>query len=321
MTTRAPADLNALRLPELYDALHCEQRLSHLLDQAIDEDMGGDLREGDITSLAALGQESRHAEAALVAREHVVMAGAHTIPVVVRRLAPSVEHLVLASDGESHEPGHTLATLRGPLVQILRAERILLNIVTRLCSVATETGRFVSLAHFASPRCDVYDTRKTLPGWRSLDKYAVRCGGGKNHRIGLYDAVLLKDNHLAGVPLDALATFVRQTAQRARAARPLRFVQVEVDTMDQLEQVLTLEEGVLDIVLLDNMDERQVADAARLRDERAPWVELEASGGVTLDNVAEIASTGVDRISVGAITHSVPSVDLSLEVDRGRAAG
>jgi nicotinate-nucleotide pyrophosphorylase (carboxylating) len=319
--SRPPADLNALPLASLYDALHCEQRLGHLLDQAVDEDMGGDLRDGDITSLASIGDENRRVEAALAVREKCVMAGAHAIPAVVHRLAPNVEHLVLASDGATIEAPHTIATLTGPLTQILRTERILLNIVTRLCSVATETSRYVALARFASPKVEIYDTRKTLPGWRSLDKYAVRCGGGKNHRIGLYDAVLLKDNHLAGVPIDAIATFVRQTAQRARAARPLRFVQVEVDTFEQLEQVLLIEEGVVDIVLVDNMTDAELADAARLRDERAPWIELEASGGVTLDNVAEIASTGVDRISVGAITHSVPSVDLGLDIAHARVPG
>jgi nicotinate-nucleotide pyrophosphorylase (carboxylating) len=169
-------------------------------------------------------------------------------------------------------------------------------------------------------RAAICDTRKTVPGLRTLQKYATRCGGATLHRIGLFDAVLLKDNHLGAFAAGTLAERVRQAARSARAAGPVAFVECEVDSLAQLDELLALEQGVLDMVLLDNMGPATLAEAVRRRDARAPHVQLEASGGVRLDTVRAIAESGVDRISVGAITHSAPALDLGLDLDMVEAA-
>jgi nicotinate-nucleotide pyrophosphorylase (carboxylating) len=205
-----------------------------------------------------------------------------------------------------------LLRIRGPLRAILSAERVVLNFLQRMSGVATYTHRFVR-------RCDgtrarIYDTRKTLPGWRALDKYAVRCGGGQNHRIGLHDGLLVKDNHLASLPLRQIAPALQPIVARSRAEDPGRLVEVEVDSLDQLREVLRVD-GI-DVILLDNMDCPTMEQAVLMRDAAGKQaVQLEASGGVTLETVRPIALTGVDRIAVGAITHSAPALDISLEVE------
>jgi nicotinate-nucleotide pyrophosphorylase (carboxylating) len=198
-----------------------------------------------------------------------------------------------------------LATVTGPLRAILAAERTALNFLQRLSGVATLTHKFV--AAIEGFRTQVLDTRKTTPGWRRLEKYAVRAGGGTNHRFGLHDAILIKDNHLAGLGGD-----VRRAVEAARAATGNGRVpvEVEVDTLEQLESALSAR---ADIVLLDNMTLDQLRSAVEHRDSIAPEVKLEASGGVTLTTVRDIAATGVDRISVGAITHSAPALDIGLD--------
>jgi nicotinate-nucleotide pyrophosphorylase (carboxylating) len=209
-----------------------------------------------------------------------------------------------------------LATLAGPARSLLTTERVLLNLLSRLSGIATLTRRYVDAVAGLPVR--IYDTRKTTPGWRRLEKYAVRQGGGWNHRSGLFDAVLIKDNHLAvaaaaGSNLSP-AEAVRQVRRSLDTAGPTtaasKILEVEVDTLEQLSQVLP---NGPDIVLLDNMTLAQLRQAVALRNSAAPGVALEASGGVNLSTVGEIARTGVDRISVGALTHSAVALDIGLD--------
>jgi nicotinate-nucleotide pyrophosphorylase (carboxylating) len=224
-----------------------------------------------------------------------------------------------AKDGCPVTAGGCVAELVGPRAAILTTERTLLNFLGRLSGVATQTQRYIAAARSTNPLVQVLDTRKTLPGWRELDKYAVRCGGGTNHRFGLHDAVLLKDNHLAGVPTEQWSAKLVDLLNRIPRESPPAFIEVEVDTLAQLEQVLAV--PGIDIVLLDNFNLEALRNAVALcgaiPPDRRP--QLEASGGVTLDSIAAIAATGVDRISVGALTHSAVQLDfgLDLEDDRG----
>ncbi len=206
-----------------------------------------------------------------------------------------------------------LMRVRGPMRSLLTAERIILNFLQRMSGVATIAQKFVR--RVAGTGAGIYDTRKTIPGHRLLDKYAVRCGGGFNHRIGLYDGLLVKDNHLAGRPLRELAGYLSPIVARSRAEDAARFVEVEVDTLEQLNEVLKVD-GI-DVILLDNMDCPRMQTAVELRDKagKKGKVALEASGGVTLETVRTIALTGVERIAVGAITHSAPALDIGLDVE------
>lgn len=206
----------------------------------------------------------------------------------------------------------TLGTLAGPLGSILSAERVFLNFLQRLSGVATATRAYVDAVSGTGAR--VFDTRKTTPGWRSLDKYAVRCGGGANHRTGLFDAVLIKDNHLAGVAPERLAGTIFEMLNRMHAVPIVpSFVEVEADTMAQAEALFAV--TGIDVVLLDNFSCENLRRAVALRDALGlrGKVELEASGGITLETIRAVAETGVERISVGAITHGAGSLDLSLE--------
>jgi nicotinate-nucleotide pyrophosphorylase (carboxylating) len=224
----------------------------------------------------------------------------------------------LVEDGAQIAPGQTLAVVTGPARTLLAAERPLLNLLCHLSGIATLTRRYVEAVR--GTRARVYDTRKTLPGWRLLEKYAVRAGGGYNHRMGLYDGVLIKDNHLAlGMELCSGRYAPAEAVRRAReflAAAPQGdprrelLVEIEVEALEALPDVLA---AGPDLVLLDNLPPGELKQAAIMRNELAPHVELEASGGITLDNVAEVAATGVDRISVGALTHSAAWLDLGLD--------
>ena len=206
-----------------------------------------------------------------------------------------------------------LLRVRGPMRSLLSAERVVLNFLQHMSGVATHTQRFAR--RVAGTGARIYDTRKTVPGMRHLDKYAVRCGGGFNHRVGLYDGLLIKDNHLAHVPTKDLAAFLAGVVGTSRSEDPARLVEVEVDNLEQLREVLKVD-GV-QVVLLDNMDCPNMEAAVALRDRagRKGQVELEASGGVTLETVRSIAATGVERIAVGAITHSAPALDIGLDVE------
>ena len=206
-----------------------------------------------------------------------------------------------------------LLRLRGPMRSLLAAERVILNFLQHLGGVATQTQRFVR--RVAGTHAKIYDTRKTIPGFRLLDKYAVKCGGGMNHRMGLYDGLLVKDNHIAATPLRDLTSFLSQTIARSRAENPARFIEVEVDTLEQLREVLKVDG--MHAILLDNMDCPRMEEAVILRNSagKKGAVDLEASGGVTLETVRQIALTGIERIAVGALTHSAIALDIGLDVE------
>jgi nicotinate-nucleotide pyrophosphorylase (carboxylating) len=305
-------DLNALPLPHLYAELASTGLVRRLLELARDEDLGS--TGIDVTTRAARGDAGAIMQAVVRARQACVIAGLAAADDVLDVMGVEAEARQLIADGDRADAGQSILELTGPASTLLAAERTLLNLLGRLSGVATTTARYVQALHSQAPESDavLVDTRKTTPGMRVLEKYAVRCGGGMCHRIGLHDAVLLKDNHLAGVAVDALAAFVRRAADTARSAGQVRFVEVEVDTLEQFEALLSLPVGIIDIILLDNMSLGQLERAVSMRHADGPL--LEASGGVTLETIGAIARTGVDRISVGALTHGAVSVDLGLDV-------
>lgn len=276
-----------------------------LLTVSLREDLG---REGDITTLAFLPPD-QIGSVKIVSRQQGVTAGLPLAESVWQLLDPSVKVERHLPDGSLVQPGSVIATITGKVQILLAGERAALNFMTHLSGIASLTARFV--AAIGGTRAHIYDTRKTLPGWRILAKYAVRAGGGRNHRMGLFDAVLIKDNHLAAwKAADSQRTIASAvTAARSHVAAGT-IVEVEVDTLAQLQDALT---AAPDIVLLDNMGPGLLREAVALRNQQAPQVQLEASGGINLHNVAAIAETGIERISVGALTHSAPSLDLGLD--------
>lgn len=274
---------------EIHDAVRC----------ALREDVGT----GDVTTLACVPPE-RTARAVLCAREPLVLAGLAFAREAFRQESPNVRFLEPHQDGDRLQAGEVALEVSGPSRALLTAERVALNYVQRLSGVATATSRFVEAVHGTQAR--ILDTRKTTPGWRRFEKYAVACGGGTNHRTGLHDLVLIKDNHLAALA-DATPNPIAAAVRGARAAWPALRVEVEVDTLAQLDQAVA---AGADIILLDNMSLQDLRDAVQRVGGRA---QTEASGGVRLDTVRAIAETGVDFISVGAITHSARAVDLGLD--------
>lgn len=304
--TRNNTDWNALKLPALFDAL-ARADAEHAVTRALAEDLGD---AGDVTSSASLSP-SLVGRATIVSRADGVLAGLRVAEIVAARAGLRIA--LHADDGARLARGTRVATLEGPYAALLAHERTILNFLTLLSGNATLAARFVDAVR--GTRAQICDTRKTVPGLRTLQKYATRCGGATLHRIGLFDAVLLKDNHLGAFATGTLAARVRAAASTARARAPIAFVECEVDSLAQLDELLALEAGVLDMILLDNMDPATLAEAVRRRDVRAPRVLLEASGGVRLDTVRTIAESGVDRISVGAITHSASALDLGLDFD------
>jgi len=278
-----------------------------LLDLALREDLDG---LGDITSAATIPIQAR-GTGRLVARAPGILAGLPVIAMLTEGFELGPLWQPLRSDGDPVAAGEVFATVSGSVRSILALERTALNFLQRLSGVASLTARFVEAVRGTS--AVVLDTRKTTPGWRVLEKYAVRCGGGRNHRMGLYDAVLIKDNHLAWLEHRAGTDPITAAVAAARAhAPPGTVLEIEVETLEQLERALRCGP---DIILLDNLGAEMVAEAVRMRDAIAPGVELEASGGVTLARAAELARTGVDRISVGALTHSAPALDIALDLD------
>ena len=261
-----------------------------------------DLGPGDLTSRYFVGEEQRSAR--IFAKERAIAAGIGTGAEVFRRVDPQLKVRVVREDGAALAKGDTVLEISGPVRSILTAERVALNFIQRLSGTATLTRRFVEAV--AGTRARILDTRKTTPGLRALEKAAVVAGGGVNHRFGLYDMVMVKDNHLAADrPTDHLPAAIRAF----RAEHPGIRVELEADTLEQVRRFLTFS-GV-DVILLDNMTCAQMAEAVALG---AGRVQFEASGGVTLATVAAIAATGVDFISVGALTHSAPAIDFSLEL-------
>jgi nicotinate-nucleotide pyrophosphorylase (carboxylating) len=273
---------------------------SRLLDLALAEDIGG----GDVTTALTVPAEQR-ASGRLLAKAAGVISGIEVAGEVFRRVDPAIAFTPLVADGDAVAAMTPIATVEGPARSLLTAERVALNLLQRLSGVATVTARYVEAVRETNAR--IVDTRKTTPGLRALEKAAVRHGGGHNHRFGLTDGVLIKDNHLAAVGgADRVARAVCLAQQGA--PHTLR-IEIEVTTLDELAQAL---EAGADVVLLDNMD---VAAMRKAVAQTAGRALLEASGGVTLESVAEIAATGVDLISVGALTHSAPALDISLDLD------
>jgi nicotinate-nucleotide pyrophosphorylase (carboxylating) len=280
---------------------HEAQACGRLIDLALAEDLG---KEGDRTSLVTI-PETTQGTAAFVARSPGVLAGLPAAGMVIHAIDPTLTFTVVIPDGSRIPKNALLGRVSGPLRSILAAERTALNFLQRLSGIASLTHKYVDEA--AGYRAQILDTRKTTPGWRLLEKYAVRMGGGTNHRLGLFDGILIKDNHLAGLGGD-----VRKAVEAARSYSNNEglSVEVEVDTLEQLKTALDVK---ADIVLLDNMSTDQLRAAVALRNDLSPGVRLEASGGVNLGTVREIAATGVDRISVGALTHSAPALDIALD--------
>jgi nicotinate-nucleotide pyrophosphorylase (carboxylating) len=278
-----------------------------LIELALAEDLGDHATaDGDVTSFSLIPPDLV-GKANFVARSAGVIAGLSAVALVLQAVSPQLKLKPCVSDGASLTAGQHLASVVGPIHLLLAAERTALNFLQRLSGIATLTRRYVDA--IAGLPGKILDTRKTTPGWRLLEKYAVRCGGGHNHRLGLYDQFLIKDNHLAAGQQRKLSIGEAIHQARAGAALP---VEIEVDTLAQLSEALA---AAPDIVLLDNMPMDQLGEAVRWRQKCASKVLLEASGGINLDTVRAIAETGVDRISVGALTHSAPALDIGLDYD------
>jgi nicotinate-nucleotide pyrophosphorylase (carboxylating) len=287
------------------------ENLWNLLEMARNEDMGDS---GDLTS-AILPAEVA-AEARFIARQPMSFCGGALLEAMAVRYDGAIRTTVEAGEGRAVQRGDVLAVWSGPARAIMAAERVALNFLQRLSGIATTTAEYVGAV--AGTGAEIYDTRKTIPGWRELEKYAVRAGGGKNHRRGLYDAVLVKDNHLAVLAkaegrdpinalhgeLDRLRPFLGDNA----------FIELEVDTLEQFRVALDLP---VDIILLDNMGPDTLREAVDMRDQAGlkSRIELEASGGITLENVRAVAATGVERIAIGALTHSAQAVDIALDIE------
>ena len=280
------------------DAFLSPLTIDEAVTRALAEDLG---RAGDVTSIATIPADAS-ARAKVVAREAGVIAGLPLVAAAVRKLAPDIAITTHARDGDSVAGKTLLMDIAGSARAVLAAERVALNLLGRLSGVATATHEFVR--RVAGTRTRICCTRKTTPGLRALEKYAVRCGGGFNHRFGLDDAILIKDNHIA------VAGGIRPVLERAKAcAGHLVKIEIEVDTLDQLDEVLAV--GLADAVLLDNMSIDELRKAVAMVNGRFV---LEASGGITLDTIPAVAATGVDYASSGWITHSAPNLDMALDI-------
>jgi nicotinate-nucleotide pyrophosphorylase (carboxylating) len=288
-----------------------EDDLRQLVRLAVREDLD---RRNDWTTVSLIDAETK-GNAVMIARQPGIIAGLRAIPVVIDEMHADIGFSLRASDGDEIAAGVVVAELAGSARDMLTCERPLLNLVGRMSGIATLTREYVRKIEGTSAR--IYDTRKTIPGWRRLEKYAVRCGGGRNHRTGLFDAILIKDNHLALTTEKDLLP-----AETVRAAREFitglgpeyapekMLIEIELDRFDHYEDVLL---AGPDIVLLDNMRPEELRSAVARRNAIAPQIELEASGGVSLQTVREISATGVERISVGGLTHAARWLDISLD--------
>lgn len=297
-----------------------------LIEMALTEDTGSASLEFavDCTTQSVIAAAAT-ASAAFVSRQQGIVCGVEIAKIAVSKFAPDLNLDVIADDGQRIAPGETIAIISGSAHQILMMERTCLNFLCRLSGISTLTGTFAQ--KITGTKAKILDTRKTTPGYRRLEKYAVQCGGGSNHRMGLYDAVMIKDNHLAfykawnqqsqnavaeGIEL-ARKWIAENAATLPNGADTI--LQLEVDTLEQLERALPHRP---DIILLDNMSNEQLSQAVATRDNDAPGILLEASGGVNLSTIAEIARTGVDRISIGALTHSAVNFDIGLDWTIGK---
>ena len=266
---------------------------------ALQEDIG----EGDVTTEFFV-PPNLQASARIRAHEKAVASGTKTAVDVFQRVDPAVRAEIIRTDGSDIAPGDVIIEVRGSARSILKAERVALNFLQRLCGIATLTRRFVEAA--GNHGVKILDTRKTTPGLRALEKAAVVAGGGANHRFGLFDMVLVKDNHLAS---HAGFSAFAETVRRLRQERPEVRIEVEADRLDQVRAFLQVDD--VDVILLDNMKPAQIREAVALGKKK---VKFEASGGITLKNIGQVAATGVDYISIGALTHSARAIDLSLEM-------
>jgi nicotinate-nucleotide pyrophosphorylase (carboxylating) len=297
-----------------------ESDVRDLIQLAKQEDLRGTNAVGDDVTSRLLIPEDQIGVGTFLQKETGIACGLPIVEMVCRAYDERLRvemipgfHMEIIEGRFSDARSTPLLRVRGPMRSLLSAERVVLNFLQHLGGVATQTQRFVR--RVAGTGARIYDTRKTIPGLRLLDKYAVRCGGGFNHRVGLYDGLLVKDNHIAHVPVRDLAGYLGKVIAASRAEDAGRFVEVEVDNLEQLREVLKVD-GV-HVVLLDNMDCPNMERAVQLRDAagRRGTVELEASGGVTLETVRQIAATGIERIAVGALTHSSPALDVGLDVE------
>ena len=269
-----------------------------LVRSALAEDIGS----GDVTTMSLIAQGS-FASGVIVAKEPLVVAGVDLAIASFRELEKSIDFSVEVLDGQDGDFFQPLIRIHGPARALLTAERTALNFVQRLSGIATLTAKFVQ--QVSGTNTKILDTRKTVPGWRVLEKYAVACGGGINHRFGLYDQVMIKDNHLV-----AVGGNIKKAVKCARENYPKLKIEVEADTV---EQAKTAAEAGADIILLDNMSCEELSQSIELISGRS---KTEASGGITMDTVREIAETGVDYISIGALTHSAPAVDIGFDFDQ-----
>lgn len=276
-------------------------RINELIRLALIEDLG-DM--GDTTSISVVPEDIIK-EAKFVTRENCICAGLPVVEAVFKAVDPSLKWKELVNDGDFIQKGEFLAIVKGAARSILTAERTALNFLQRLCGVATITSRYVKAVE--GTKTKILDTRKTTPGWRNLEKYAVAAGGGTNHRIGLYDRIMIKDNHRAIAGLDGVGG-IAEAIRKARTAYPNLEIEVEADTLEEFKVILKEKP---EYILLDNMTNEEMKEAVKLNKAK---VLLEASGGITLERIPSIAAIGVDFISVGALTHSVRAIDISLEM-------
>ncbi len=278
-----------------------------LIDMAVSEDYG----RGDPTS-ELIVEEGRKTKASFITREEIVVSGMTVAGEILKRYDPKLKFNILIEDGERANVADKLAVIDGPMRPMLSAERVVLNFLQRLSGISTLTYKYVTAVR--GTKAKIYDTRKTIPGWRELEKYAVRCGGGYNHRMNLGEAVMIKDNHIAPFKGKQLTREIKKLVENAGKIKGVKFICVEVDHVDdQLNYVLEVD-GI-DVILLDNMGQWQLKHAVEMRDEmRGKRPLLEASGGISLLNVRQVAQCGVDRIAVGAITHSAAAVDIGLDI-------
>ena len=277
------------------------KQVEQIVSNALAEDLGS----GDVTTEALVPSELEGKASILVKRDGV-LAGIDVAKEVFRQVDPSLHFKALVKDGAKVRKGDVVATVEGKVAIMLRAERTALNFLQHLSGIATETARYVDAV--SGTKAIITDTRKTIPGLRLLEKYAVRAGGGHNHRLNLGDGVLIKDNHLAALRSSGLGLGEAVKKARKRAPRAMK-VEVEVESVKQAREALS---AGADIIMLDNMNVKDMRRVVELVHGRAL---LEASGGITLDNVRSVAETGVDFISVGALTHSAKALDISLEVE------
>jgi nicotinate-nucleotide pyrophosphorylase (carboxylating) len=274
--------------------------MEHLIGKLIEDALFEDIGPGDITSEAVIPEEAS-ATAEIIAKQDLVLAGALIAREVFRKIDPWVQFTPLAHEGGRVQSGSIIAQVQGRTRMLLAGERVALNLMQHLSGIATTTARFVEA--LKGSRAEILDTRKTLPGLRALEKYAVRMGGGRNHRFGLYDGILIKDNHIK-----AAGGIIKAMAGIRKKVHPLLKIEVEVKTLDEVREAMAAGATML---LLDNMPPALMKQAVGIVGER---VLVEASGNVTLDNVKAIAETGVDFISSGSLTHSAPAADISMKI-------